>query len=113
MIPGPPKGSECVESLEIAEIVGFGSIDGILGAALEIIDAKGDEVELIGKHLGIGGADALDAAPIVEGEEQTGVGLDIGTFVMWEVYQNLEETRAGSVGPFLSREKDGCVGLWE
>ena len=35
--------------MQVAEVVGFGAFDRVFGAALEIIDTKGDDVELVSK----------------------------------------------------------------
>ena len=99
--------------MEISEIVGFRPLDGILGAALEIIDAQGDEVELIGEDLRVSSSDAIGAAPIMEGKQNAGVGLDTGAILMGEVDQYDDVTRTGSGRPFLGREHDGGIGEWE
>jgi hypothetical protein len=61
----PPQSAQGIECLKVTKIVGFWALNGVLGAALEVIDAQGDHIELVGEDLGIGGSDTIGAAPIV------------------------------------------------
>ncbi len=67
-------------------------------AALQIAHADRDNIESLGQILGIGRAIEIQAAPVMQREEEACVGTDAGFGAAWIVNAHAHFARAGCCG---------------
>src|SRR5262245_12889038 len=68
-VPDKPQPAERIESLQVAVVVWFRSLDRF-AATLQVIDTKGDHVVPAGQLLRARRADAACAAPVVQRQHE-------------------------------------------
>lgn len=105
----PPQCSQCVESLQVAEVIRFRAFDRVFRAALQIVHAERDDIELLGQHGGACRANTVGATPVVQRQHQTGAFADIRQFASGKMHEHSDATRPRTQRPLLSRNLDGSV----
>ena len=107
------QGPQGVERLQPAKVIRFGSLDRIFRARLQIVDAQGNAVAAAGQFFRLGGADTVAAAPVVQGQEQAGLGGDPVQPTIGIADPHPHRPRTGAEGPRLSGDLVDPVRRWQ
>ena len=103
----PPHRTQRIERLQIAEVIRLRSLDRVLRAALQIVHAQRNDVELLRQNRRTRRTDAIGPAPIVQRQHQPSLLVDVRQLAARKMDEHTNGSRPRPQRPLLRRNFDG------